>query len=316
MSSDSVFVVGLGAHDGRSNGANASASTRRCGTWRPVRSMSKSIACSSNTGDTRSSSPRTFATPGARRSEGRPRSGTTKRRLPDGMRHGFDEALDAAHALGVPARPCRGHASVFTTQTITSVMERIRDDIKAGNPAPADFLLGPRRRAHGVHRAPTWRASSSGSRPASIPPGSRIIAVNLGATGRHPRCGRYHRIRSIHLTRLPGAPGRIHPGRRHRWRVRHRCRENDGLLHAVFAIELQSRPTVGPSILDRRGRQRQSACLEPTIFASSDGQPRPGDDRNQPCRAGVRPAGQTADDQDRRDRPRHSGCRTGCRSER
>jgi hypothetical protein len=54
----------------------------------------------------------------------------------------LDEALRAADASGVAA----GHvvsASVFTTQTITSVMERIRDDIKAGTPAPADFLLGP-----------------------------------------------------------------------------------------------------------------------------------------------------------------------------
>ena len=34
-------------------------------------------------------------------------------------------------------------ASVFTTQSITSVMERIRDQIKAGTPAPANFVLGP-----------------------------------------------------------------------------------------------------------------------------------------------------------------------------
>src|SRR4029450_3898234 len=49
----------------------------------------------------------------------------------------IDEALAGAHAFGVPP----GHvvtASVFTTQTITSVMERIRDHIKAGTPAPAD----------------------------------------------------------------------------------------------------------------------------------------------------------------------------------
>ena len=53
----------------------------------------------------------------------------------------LDEALAVAHATGVPP----GHivtASVFTTQTITSVMERIRDQIKAGTPAAADFLLG------------------------------------------------------------------------------------------------------------------------------------------------------------------------------
>ena len=54
----------------------------------------------------------------------------------------IDEALAAVHALGVPP----GHvitAAVFTTQTITSTMERIRDVVKAGSPAPADFLLGP-----------------------------------------------------------------------------------------------------------------------------------------------------------------------------
>jgi hypothetical protein len=52
------------------------------------------------------------------------------------------DALAAAHALGVPPGQVVT-ASVFTTQTITSVMERIRDDIKAGVPEPADFLLGP-----------------------------------------------------------------------------------------------------------------------------------------------------------------------------
>jgi hypothetical protein len=52
------------------------------------------------------------------------------------------DALTAAHALGVPPGQVVT-ASAFTTQTITSVMERIRDDIKASLSAPADFLLGP-----------------------------------------------------------------------------------------------------------------------------------------------------------------------------
>jgi hypothetical protein len=52
------------------------------------------------------------------------------------------DALGAAGALGVPPGQVVT-ASVFTTQTITSVMERIRDDIKAGVPEAADFLLGP-----------------------------------------------------------------------------------------------------------------------------------------------------------------------------
>ena len=52
------------------------------------------------------------------------------------------DGLTAAHALGVaPGQIVT--ASVFTTQTITSVMERIRDDIKAGVPDRADFRLGP-----------------------------------------------------------------------------------------------------------------------------------------------------------------------------
>ena len=34
-------------------------------------------------------------------------------------------------------------ASVFTTQSITAMLEKIRDQIKAATPQPADFLLGP-----------------------------------------------------------------------------------------------------------------------------------------------------------------------------
>ena len=34
-------------------------------------------------------------------------------------------------------------ASVFTTQSATAVLEKIRDQIHAATPAPADFLLGP-----------------------------------------------------------------------------------------------------------------------------------------------------------------------------
>ena len=34
-------------------------------------------------------------------------------------------------------------ASVFTTQSATAVLEKIRDQLHAATPAPADFLLGP-----------------------------------------------------------------------------------------------------------------------------------------------------------------------------
>ncbi|MGH9956580.1 MAG: hypothetical protein ACREBC_05545, partial [Pyrinomonadaceae bacterium] len=52
------------------------------------------------------------------------------------------DALMAAQATGIPESEIVT-ASVFTTQTITSVMERIRDQIKAGTPQPANFLHGP-----------------------------------------------------------------------------------------------------------------------------------------------------------------------------
>ncbi len=55
------------------------------------------------------------------------------------------ELLDAvreAQRLGVRERDIVT-ASVFTTQSATAVLEKIRDQIKAGTPEPADFLLGP-----------------------------------------------------------------------------------------------------------------------------------------------------------------------------
>jgi Bacterial virulence factor lipase N-terminal len=51
------------------------------------------------------------------------------------------EAIHAARGLGVRQRDIVT-ASVFTTQSITSVMERIRDQIKAGAPEPANFRIG------------------------------------------------------------------------------------------------------------------------------------------------------------------------------
>ena len=52
------------------------------------------------------------------------------------------EAIHAAAQLGVHEQDVVV-ASVYTTQSITSVMERIRDQIKAGTPTAANFALGP-----------------------------------------------------------------------------------------------------------------------------------------------------------------------------
>lgn len=50
-------------------------------------------------------------------------------------------ALKAARQAGVAGRDVVT-ASVFTTQSATAVLEKIRDQIHAATPAPADFLLG------------------------------------------------------------------------------------------------------------------------------------------------------------------------------
>ena len=52
------------------------------------------------------------------------------------------EAIKAARRHGFHEREIAA-ASVFTTQSITSVMEKIRDQIKESTPEPATFLLGP-----------------------------------------------------------------------------------------------------------------------------------------------------------------------------
>ena len=59
-----------------------------------------------------------------------------------GYRKGLLDGLAAARAAGV-AESDVAVASVFTTQSVTAVLEKIRDQIKLGTPAPADFALGP-----------------------------------------------------------------------------------------------------------------------------------------------------------------------------
>lgn len=88
-----------------------------------------------------------IVTDGLRDAAGRPVVATkTFRRFRQAVRgeykHALLEAIHAARRLGV-REPNIVTASVYTTQSITSVMERIRDQIKNGTPAPADFLLGP-----------------------------------------------------------------------------------------------------------------------------------------------------------------------------
>jgi pimeloyl-ACP methyl ester carboxylesterase len=52
------------------------------------------------------------------------------------------DAVKAVRAAGVNKKDIVA-ASVFTTQSVTAVLEKTRNQIKAATPAPADFLLGP-----------------------------------------------------------------------------------------------------------------------------------------------------------------------------
>jgi len=61
--------------------------------------------------------------------------------VPEWYQARLKEMFDVARAQGLQ-RSDIVSASVFTTQSITPVMERIRDAIKASTPAPADFILG------------------------------------------------------------------------------------------------------------------------------------------------------------------------------
>jgi len=88
------------------------------------------------------------------------------------------DGLMAARAVGIPESDIVT-ASVFTTQTITSVMERIRDQIKAGTPQPANFLLG----SDGGERAVFNRADVTSiawrQQTRQNPPGFTTVPLDL-----------------------------------------------------------------------------------------------------------------------------------------
>lgn len=70
-------------------------------------------------------------------------SGSTGDPALDVYRALLRNALTQIEATGVIPRGRVIAASVFTTGSVTAVLEKIRDQIKAATPAPADFLLGP-----------------------------------------------------------------------------------------------------------------------------------------------------------------------------
>src|SRR5712692_3641341 len=68
--------------------------------------------------------------------------GQTKDPALKAYRKALLNAPQAAGAAGIQSKDIVA-VSVFTTQSVTAVLEKIRDQIKADTPEPADFLLGP-----------------------------------------------------------------------------------------------------------------------------------------------------------------------------
>src|SRR5262249_17760447 len=88
-----------------------------------------------------------IVTNGVRDQDGRPVEASEDfRRFRSHVRGDYkQDLLDAVHAarrVGVRESDIVT-ASVFTTQGTTAVLEKIRDQIHAATPEPADFLLGP-----------------------------------------------------------------------------------------------------------------------------------------------------------------------------
>jgi len=98
------------------------------------------------------------------------------------------EVFEVARAQGLRKRDIVS-ASAFTTQSVTSVMERIRDSIKASTPAPADFLLGPDGErtvfARSQVSSATWIRQTIANPPDFSPQALNLAALNVvpGAVG-------------------------------------------------------------------------------------------------------------------------------------
>ena len=123
-----------------------------------------------------------IVTNGVRDASGRPINASRafrdfRKNVRGSYKHDLLNALHAARRLGVRERQIVT-ASVYTTQSITPVMERIRDEIKAAMPAAANFRVGPNGERAVFDRGDvtgiTWRRHTTVS-----PAGFTTVDMNL-----------------------------------------------------------------------------------------------------------------------------------------
>ena len=95
-------------------------------------------------------------------------------------RNALLKGLARANAAGVQ-NPDIVVASVFTTQSVTAVLEKVRDQIKAQTPAPADFVLGgPTRSIRTVFAFGNITSMSGRGEVRTGPPGDFVnVAIRL-----------------------------------------------------------------------------------------------------------------------------------------
>lgn len=120
-------------------------------------------------------------------------------------RNSLLDALRAARALNVQESDILA-LSIFTTQSTTAIMERIRDQIHQATPAPADFLLGSggERTAFPIAGVAgiAWRQQTRPQGPLSAP-----VAINVPLLRVIPGA-----VGSIAFGRFPSPDYEVHPG--------------------------------------------------------------------------------------------------------
>jgi hypothetical protein len=123
-----------------------------------------------------------IVTDAVRDSHGRKVKATREFKTLDGVPRWYanqlEEAFEVVADLGIAKRAEIVSASVFSTQSVTPVMERLRDRIKNGVPAPADFRVGPGNR-RSVFRARNVAAVVWKQHVAVGPDGFEFANINL-----------------------------------------------------------------------------------------------------------------------------------------
>ena len=193
-------------------------------------------------------------------------------------RHGHgddDDAIDEARRAGVD-RDHVAAATLFTTQSATAVMEKIRRQLDARRPSPARFDLGPGGARtvfpFSAVTGVTFNRQLRTSRAAERDPGPDDRAAGV------PRRGRRAGLRLVHVARLRDR-GRRDPGRRHA------DRRASGAVaeHDLLQPDRPQRARAGRRLAggDLRPRLRRQQELAPVRRRRDAGEGRHRDDRDQ-----------------------------------